>query len=135
MLFRSLYKPTLLLLPYWQDKHPDHVTTSILGEKASFYAGLKKLECPLPPHKIETVFFYQLHEFVSPSFIVDISDEFAIKMRSVKAYHSQFGIKERRYFLKKLEIKAKFCGSLIKTQFGEPFISKVPLKISDPLKI
>jgi bacillithiol biosynthesis deacetylase BshB1 len=129
------YKPNLLLLPYWQDQHPDHVTASILGEKAAFYAGLKNLKIPLPPHKIKTVFFYQLHEYISPDFIVDISDEFTVKMKAVKAYHSQFGMKERKDFLERLETKAKFCGSLVKTKFGEPFISKAPLKLSDPFKI
>ncbi|MEW6088615.1 MAG: bacillithiol biosynthesis deacetylase BshB1 [bacterium] len=129
------YKPRILLLPYWHDAHPDHVTTSILGEKACFYAKLKNLHIPLSPYKVEIVFFYQLHEFVSPSFIVDISSEFPVKMNAIKAYRSQFGIKERKVFLEKIETKSKFCGHLVQTRYGEPFISKVPLKISDPLTL
>ncbi len=37
-------RPRVLILPYWQGRHPDHYTASQLGYEACFLAGLKKLE-------------------------------------------------------------------------------------------
>lgn len=36
-------RPRVLILPYWQGRHPDHYTASVLGYEASFLAGLSKL--------------------------------------------------------------------------------------------
>jgi len=33
----------VLILPYWEGRHPDHYTASVLGYEASFLAGLAKL--------------------------------------------------------------------------------------------
>jgi LmbE family N-acetylglucosaminyl deacetylase len=36
-------RPRVLILPYWQGRHPDHYTASVLGYEACFIAGLAKL--------------------------------------------------------------------------------------------
>jgi len=36
-------RPRVLILPYWEGRHPDHYTASILGYEASFLSGLAKL--------------------------------------------------------------------------------------------
>src|SRR4051812_23294154 len=38
-------RPRVVILPYWQGRHPDHYTASILGYEACFLAGLAKLDC------------------------------------------------------------------------------------------
>ncbi len=37
-------RPRVLILPYWQGRHPDHYTASVLGYEAAFLSGLAKLE-------------------------------------------------------------------------------------------
>src|SRR5258706_16343194 len=37
-------RPRVLILPYWEGRHPDHYTASILGYEACFLAGLTKLQ-------------------------------------------------------------------------------------------
>ena len=37
-------RPRVLILPYWQGRHPDHYTASVMGYEACFLAGLKKLD-------------------------------------------------------------------------------------------
>ena len=37
-------RPRVVILPYWEGRHPDHCTTSKLGYEACFLAGLAKLE-------------------------------------------------------------------------------------------
>lgn len=36
-------RPHVVILPYWQGRHPDHYTASVLGYEACFLAGLAKL--------------------------------------------------------------------------------------------
>jgi bacillithiol biosynthesis deacetylase BshB1 len=36
--------PRVVILPYWEGRHPDHYTTSKLGYEACFLAGLAKLD-------------------------------------------------------------------------------------------
>lgn len=36
-------RPRVLILPYWQGRHPDHYAASVLGYEASFLSGLSKL--------------------------------------------------------------------------------------------
>src|SRR2546429_7539248 len=37
-------RPRVVILPYWEGRHPDHYTTSKLGYEACFLAGLAKLD-------------------------------------------------------------------------------------------
>src|SRR5437660_1454434 len=37
-------RPRVVILPYWQGRHPDHYTCSTLGYEACFLAGLSKLQ-------------------------------------------------------------------------------------------
>src|SRR5262245_47908199 len=37
-------RPRVVILPYWQGRHPDHYTASKLGYEACFLAGLAKLD-------------------------------------------------------------------------------------------
>ncbi len=36
-------RPRVLILPYWEGRHPDHYTASILGYEAAFLSGLAKV--------------------------------------------------------------------------------------------
>jgi len=62
-------RPRVLILPYWQGRHPDHYTASVLGYEASFLAGLAKLapgsESPAAPRSHS---FYASAPPESPSF-------------------------------------------------------------------
>src|SRR6202046_5384830 len=39
-------RPRIVILPYWQGRHPDHYTTATLGYEACFVSGLAKIETP-----------------------------------------------------------------------------------------
>ena len=39
-----LTRPRVVILPYWEGRHPDHYTASKLGYEACFLAGLAKLD-------------------------------------------------------------------------------------------
>src|SRR6185437_5841157 len=39
-------RPRVVILAYWQGRHPDHYTASTLGYEACFISGLAKIEIP-----------------------------------------------------------------------------------------
>ena len=44
-------KPRVVILPYWEGRHPDHYHASELGYEACFLSGLKKLDPYSEPHR------------------------------------------------------------------------------------
>ncbi len=65
-------RPRVLILPYWQARHPDHATASVLGYEATFLAGLAKLDLGTPPHRPFKIIYASLYSDVRPTFVVDI---------------------------------------------------------------
>jgi LmbE family N-acetylglucosaminyl deacetylase len=45
-------RPRVLILPYWEGRHPDHYTASVLGYEAAFLAGLAKLAISRQPSAV-----------------------------------------------------------------------------------
>lgn len=134
-------RPEILLIPHNLERHPDHEHTHEIAKEAWFYSGLEKIKTTLngvkqEAHRPSKYFHYmQKYEF-QPSFIFDISDVFEIKMKSIKAFESQFynpKSKEKETllssidFLKFVEARDRHFGSLIGKQFGEAFYSHEPV--------
>src|SRR6202171_1659085 len=44
-------RPRVVILPYWEARHPDHYRTAEIGFEACFLAGLKKLDEYSEPHR------------------------------------------------------------------------------------
>jgi LmbE family N-acetylglucosaminyl deacetylase len=111
----------------------------------TFYAGLEKLSTTLHgakqlPHRPHHFFeFMQWHEF-RPSFIVDISDTYDTKMRSIRAHASQFFNPQSKdpetklsspQFLETIETRSKYYGQRIGVKYGEPFLTNFSLGVKD----
>lgn len=138
------WRPKIVLIPYFEDRHPDHENASKLLEQAIFYAGLKKIESEFDEFRPAGIVYYMMHTSFMPSFVVDISDEFDKKLESVKAYQSQFFLKQtgdsNTYintpdFLTGVIHRAGYFGSQINVKFGEPFFLKKTLKIDNIVQI
>jgi len=131
------YKPKIIFAPYFNDRHPDHVETSKIVKRALFNSGLPKVKTKVSgklqqafrPNKL--FYYMQTYEF-NPSFVIDISETFQSKMKSVLAYKTQFhveGVKlkdpstfiSNPEFIKYLEARAKTFGFKIGKTYGEPF--------------
>src|SRR5579863_7544267 len=84
-------RPRVVILPYWEGRHPDHYTAARLGYEGCFLAGLKQLPIEgeaFRPFKIlySTVYYRD----VRPTFVVDITRHFERRYRAILAYNSQF---------------------------------------------
>src|SRR5205823_1644283 len=132
-------KPRVVILPYWQARHPDHYRASEIGFEACFLAGLKKLAEDSQPHRPFKILYSSVYAEVKPSFIVDISAQFERRMTALLSYTSQYGeaIESGALFPNEQEIRdrlgavARFYGNLIGVKYGEPFVVKEAMQIDD----
>jgi bacillithiol biosynthesis deacetylase BshB1 len=132
-------KPRVVILPYWEARHPDHYRTSEIGFEACFLAGLKKLDEYSQPHRPFKILYSSVYAEVKPSFIVDISGQFERRMTALLSYSSQYGetVEGGTLFPNEAEIRerlgavARFYGNLIGARYGEPFVVKEAMQIDD----
>jgi bacillithiol biosynthesis deacetylase BshB1 len=133
-----LLRPRVVILPYWQARHPDHATCGVLGYEACFAAGLSKVELaddsgnPIAPYRPFKIVYASLYADIRPTFVVDISEFIEPRMQALFAYRSQYGnqsegsglfvpeedIRERTFAL------ARYFGLLAGVRYAEPFVQK-----------
>lgn len=126
-------RPRWLFAPYWEDAHPDHTAATALVEAARFWSKLSKTQMPGEPYHPERIYYYycvHLKMAPQPSFILDISDQWAIKRQSIEAYQSQFVTgreNDSPSFIERLHHEAAYWGKVIGRRYGEPFASREPV--------
>jgi bacillithiol biosynthesis deacetylase BshB1 len=125
-------RPRVVILPYWQGRHPDHYTSSPLGYEACFLAGLKKLAIDGEPHRPFKIVYASLYADVRPTFVVDISAQFEARVAALLAYRSQYADQQagtglfplEKEIRERLETMARFYGLLAGVKYAEPFVQK-----------
>ncbi|MCX7920246.1 MAG: bacillithiol biosynthesis deacetylase BshB1 [bacterium] len=134
------YRPKVVILPYWKGRHPDHYTTPKLAYEACYLSGLKKLDTGAEPHRPFKIIYATMYfQDIRPSFLVDITDQFARKIEAVKAYKSQFeDIRPgeevpftRTDVFDVMRIRARHYGLLIQKIYAEPFFVNEQIEIDD----
>jgi bacillithiol biosynthesis deacetylase BshB1 len=128
---RSL-RPRVVILPYWQARHPDHAIVASLGYEACFLSGLAKIETGTKPHRPFKIVYASLYADVRPSFIVDITPFIEQRHASLMAYRSQYANQAAGggLFVPEEEIRertfaeARHYGLLAGVLYGEPFVQK-----------
>ena len=132
-------RPRVVILPYWQGRHPDHYRAAELGYEACFLAGLKKLDEYSEPHRPYKVLYSSIYANVTPSFVVDISGQFERRMAALLSYRSQYGgdseggdlFPQEQEIRERLGAIARFYGNLVGVRYGEPFVIKETMLIED----
>ncbi len=147
-----MLRPRVVILPYWEARHPDHAKASPLGYEACFLAGLKKLDLSAvsseslsttlhadnqrltadSPHRPFKILYASLYADVRPTFVVDITAQFEARLQSLLAYKSQFEQQAEgsQLFVPEQEIRtrletmARFYGLLAGVEYAEPFVQK-----------
>ena len=143
------FKPKIIFAPYFNDRHPDHIDTSFIVKQAMFSTGLIKIktfdkEVAQQAFRPSKLFYYMQTFTFEPSFIVDVSSCFEMKMKAINSYSSQFfnpkstepeTFISKPGFIQYIESRAQFYGFQIGKQYGEPFFceEKIELDISSLL--
>ncbi|BBK41831.1 bacillithiol biosynthesis deacetylase BshB1 [Allostella vacuolata] len=126
-------RPRILLLPYPQDRHPDHAAAARLVERAAFLARLARHGSGRP-HAVERLLHYCGHHPATPSVVIDVSAVWAERMHALRAHASQFEAGDGAAtalndgsFLRFVEARAVCHGALIGAAYGEGFMLAGPV--------
>ena len=147
-LIRTLrrHRPKVLFTSHWDDPHPDHAATCRVVREVARLAtmrrydeevGLQAIKMPMIAHAVYS-------RLVIPSFIVDVSEFAEKKMEAIRAHASQFYSADSKEpttriaekgFLRQIEDRMRYYGSLIGVDAGEPFYVREALNIEDPIAL
>jgi N-acetylglucosamine malate deacetylase 1 len=141
-----LLRPHTVILPYWEGRHPDHYNAAQIAYEGCFTAGLKRLAIPGEPFRPFKLLYATAYDpLVRPTFVVDITAEYAQRQRAILCYASQFRPKRRDRRLKvhipldeldrRVGLMARHFGQLIGVEYGEPFLVKELLEVDDVVRL
>jgi bacillithiol biosynthesis deacetylase BshB1 len=83
-------RPRAIAVPYWSDRHPDHVAASHLLTDAVFNAGLRRFQVEGDAWKPDWICYYFINDAAPPSFLIDVSHVYERKRQALAAHGSQF---------------------------------------------
>jgi bacillithiol biosynthesis deacetylase BshB1 len=138
--------PKVLFTSHWDDPHPDHAATSRIVREAARLATMRHYdeETGLPAIKMPAIAHAVYSRLVVPSFIVDVSEFAEGRMKAIRAYASQFysaastepatRISEPG-FLRQVEDRMRYYGSMIGVEAGEAFYVREALNVEDPFAL
>ncbi len=141
------YQPEIVLCNSFSDRHPDHARAGNIISRACFLSGLIKIETILDntnqlPFRPKNIYRYIQDRWIEPDVIVDISEQFELKMKSILAFETQFYNPDKNIdgpetpisskdFIDFLKGRAIQFGRLINTQYGEGFNVERPIGVND----
>jgi bacillithiol biosynthesis deacetylase BshB1 len=91
--FIRRHRPRVVAVPYWSDRHPDHVAASAVLTEAVFNAGLKRYKvqgAEGDAWKPEWICHYFINDADRPSFVIDVSAHYERKRQALDCHASQF---------------------------------------------
>lgn len=135
------YRPRIVITNALSDRHPDHRRAAQIVERAAWLSGLRKIITNYPAYRPHRILFMIQDRWQMPGIVVDISDYWEAKLRMISAYRSQFfrevGDPEpasyltRATFFPHLEARAREMGHFIGVTYGEGFVVRGPVPVSD----
>jgi len=129
-------RPTVVAVPYWSDRHPDHVAASHLLTESVFSAGLRRYLAEGDAWKAESICYYFINDAAAPSFVVDVSEHYETKRKALACHVSQFqasrpGAVATRLtastFRQLIESRDAQFGALVGVAFAEGIVVKQPV--------
>jgi bacillithiol biosynthesis deacetylase BshB1 len=131
-----LARPGIVLAPYWEDSHPDHVAASALCDTARFWAKLSRTDLAGEPfHPLKVYYYWSIHLRIhsKPAFVLDVSDHIEKKLEAIHCYESQFAHGPQAFptVLDDIRDRARYWGWTIHRAYGEPFASREEIGVSD----
>jgi bacillithiol biosynthesis deacetylase BshB1 len=83
-------RPRAVAIPYWSDRHPDHVAASQVLTEAVFSARLRRYDAEADPWRTEWIVYYFINDSAPPSFVIDVSDHYGRKRDALACHRTQF---------------------------------------------
>src|SRR4051812_15557915 len=130
------HRPRAIAVPYWDDRHPDHVAASRVLRVAAFRSGLRRIETGADPWRPDWVCYYFINDGATPSFVVDVSAHYDRKRAALDCFRSQFapsgeGAVRTRLtastFRQLVESRDQQFGALAGVAFAEGIVVREPI--------
>ena len=139
-------RPAIVIAQHWHQRHPDHAAASRLVYQASFVAGLRNYRPDLGPafRPRKLVYAVTMTETIDvpPTFVVDVTATFDIKMKAIRAFESQFTPPPGEpvplpfeSFQDAVELAGRRHGQRIGVRYGEGFVTREPVAVGDLLAL
>jgi N-acetylglucosamine malate deacetylase 1 len=136
-------RPRTIAIPYWEDRHPDHVAASEVLRVAAFTSGLRRYDTGQPAWRPDWVCYYFINNSAPPSFVIDVSAHYERKRQALACYASQFEPRGEdtvptrltaATFNQLIESRDAQFGALIGVSFAEGIVVREPVQRSTVLK-
>ena len=149
-----LFRPKLVLAPYWEDQHPDHAAVGQAIEHAAWICGASKYDPKSAkgvvsqdklPYRPKLVLYYNNRYGINADLVVDVTAEMKTKLELVRCYETQFGPAKIKVngkltdgpqtklssgkFFTFFEALHSYYGFRIGVEYGEPYCTKGPLPV------
>ncbi len=129
-------RPQMILAPYWDDAHPDHVAASALCDAARFWSKLSRSDLPgMPFHPPHIYYYWSIHLRIhpQPKCVVDVSPFLEQKLDAIRCYESQLEGRSPDFptLLDDIRDRARYWGWTIGAAYGEPLASREELRVTD----
>jgi bacillithiol biosynthesis deacetylase BshB1 len=139
------YTPKIIITNSRTDRHPDHENASKFVKKGTFLSGLIKIKSKLNnanqnPWRPTIILYSIQNNFVDPDFVLDVSDYFQTKIKSIECFRSQFYDSESKEpesfisskgFMAFINARSIDLGHSIGVAHGEGFTCDSKLKIDN----
>lgn len=142
------YQPEIIITNAITDRHPDHGRAGHMVSEACFLSGLRKIETSYDgvlqeAHRPRLVLQMIQDYYIKPDIVMDITDFYAIKEKSILAYKTQFYTGEesgsdepQTYisnpdFMESTAARAREFGRSIQVKYAEGFTVKKILGVDD----
>jgi bacillithiol biosynthesis deacetylase BshB1 len=135
--------PRTIAIPYWDDRHPDHVAASAVLRTAAFTSALRRFVTDAEPWRPDWVCYYFINDAGPASFVVDVSAHYQRKREALDCYRSQFapaddGAIPTRLnaptFRQLIESRDAQFGALAGVAFAEGIVVREPVQRPGLLK-
>lgn len=128
------FKPNIVIAPsLMQNQHPDHLVAGQISYSAcrfARYGGLHELK-DLPPHKIDSLYYYAIHAELGgskPDIIVDVTEVHKEWEQAMAAHTSQMKTKA---YLDLVNSKARYIGKAVGVEFAMGLWSNDPIRVDN----
>ena len=137
------HQPRTIAIPYWDDRHPDHIAASRALDLAIFRSGLRRFEAPGAPWRTEWTCYYFINNSAPPSFVIDVSAHYERKREALACHRTQFtpadeGAVATRLtastFMRLIESRDAQFGAQIGVMFAEGLVVREPVARGSLLK-
>ncbi len=141
------YRPEVVFANALDDRHPDHGRAGHLISDACFLSGLVKINTfdengkEQEKWRPKYILNYIQDWYHEPDLLIDISDVFEQKMKSIEAYSTQFHVSGQKEeegletyistpdFLESIIARARMLGKRIGVKYAEGFTSEKKIGI------